>query len=504
MSLDPHGNVHTVESDEEFETLILTAEETPVIVDFYADWCGPCKQIAPLFTELSVKHSNAIFLRTSAEKHGVRAMPTFLVFLRGQKAQEMKGANPEGLRSFIQQATSGQIITEPSNKSESITPTQPTPTPSTTPSAAPSIQPTPSAKPAHSFKYFPNNSYTYFETGKTDQIVDKLIELNNKYNGTQDNRSLSESEKKILKEISTVLKNTSQYHVSKITRTQVNVFSKMLLWQPEDRFPALDLLRLLILHPDASQLFAEQGHLDLLSLLHQKELPWQSHTMVLRFVCNSFKFTSLRQSVTSQLDSILVAIDSLKSHEKEQVRLPAVTVLFNFSIYFHQEKGQASQKKKVIERLLNKLSAEKDEETQLRTVVSLGELLSDPSDSTFLCAEVWKDKALASNLASFAPATPKVTEALKELQLIFTGTLPRKPEEKKAAPVQTETPSAFPSMPNIPGIGANPRLMQALQNPSTMAKLQQMMSNPMAISQFRDDPEIGQLIELINSMMLNR
>jgi len=77
------------------------------VVDFYADWCGPCRQIAPFFEELSNKYPMVQFIKVNtddgdiAAARGIRAMPTFQFFIAGNMVFEMKGANPQALEAAI-------------------------------------------------------------------------------------------------------------------------------------------------------------------------------------------------------------------------------------------------------------------------------------------------------------------------------------------------------------------------------------------------------------------
>lgn len=86
-----------------------------LIADFYATWCPPCKQIAPIYNQLSTAHSasgNFAFVKVNvdeareiAAQYGIQAMPTFLLFKDGKQIEEIKGADPRKLRSVIESAT---------------------------------------------------------------------------------------------------------------------------------------------------------------------------------------------------------------------------------------------------------------------------------------------------------------------------------------------------------------------------------------------------------------
>lgn len=107
-------------TDAEFEQLVLQSD-LPVVVDFWAPWCGPCKMVAPILDKLASEQAGKLLIakvntdedQRWAMQYGVQGIPTMLFIFGGKVVHRQVGAMPEFmLRDVIEQflAVTGQAV----------------------------------------------------------------------------------------------------------------------------------------------------------------------------------------------------------------------------------------------------------------------------------------------------------------------------------------------------------------------------------------------------------
>lgn len=95
-------------TQEDFDRTVLGAQ-APVLVDFYADWCAPCRMVAPFIDQLAGEHAGKLLVAKVdtdrapdvAMRYGIRSIPTIIVFRDGAEMERSVGFEPERLKALL-------------------------------------------------------------------------------------------------------------------------------------------------------------------------------------------------------------------------------------------------------------------------------------------------------------------------------------------------------------------------------------------------------------------
>ncbi|KAG8720421.1 hypothetical protein FRC08_000294 [Ceratobasidium sp. 394] len=108
--------VAVIKDHADFRRIIMSGKY--IVIDFWAHNCGPCRQIAPVFEKQPKSFPHAEFYKVNVDDHPkiadeakIRTTPTIVVFKSGKKKAQLKGADPNGLKTLLEKYTGGDEAT---------------------------------------------------------------------------------------------------------------------------------------------------------------------------------------------------------------------------------------------------------------------------------------------------------------------------------------------------------------------------------------------------------
>lgn len=315
------ASVRNVSSLSQLEGELAAASDSCAVIFFTSSTCPPCKVVYPTYDELAEEAGDrARLIKVDigaaydvSMKYGVRATPTFMTFLKGQKLDEWSGANPGQLSGNVRMLLQMAHPTHPHRQLR-----------------LPSLQ-----RPISNF-------VTYKKIPPLDKLVQKLP------------ASFRE-----LPEVASIIDFVKQLHSSSNGNTpaadirvpDLHTFAASLhstynSLPSDSHFAVVDLVRLLFLDPRVSGYFAEETHhktlLTLLSPLSTEDLsncPYNLRIVALQLACNLFSTPLYPDQLTSPTSllretTLRLAINSLlDSHSN--LRVVAASFAYNVSAYNH-------------------------------------------------------------------------------------------------------------------------------------------------------------------------
>ena len=261
-SLTPKNDIPVgavpIRSLAEYQDILTKAgSKYPVVIDFYADWCGPCKRMKPIFDQMAISFAGRAYfckvntdeVKAVANMLQIRSLPTFLVIKDGQTVEKILGANVEGLREGIMKHI--MRTTGKSSKSKSRLANR-----------------SGSAYGVNTVdvneEYLPCIATTqaiYVSKKNLMNIQEKILEFNQlmKSSASCMDVALLPTEIVELTDLVEILSAGNKWHANTLTVRQLDVVVHMLTkWPSHFCFPALDLCRIALLHPSIESYMLDQ------------------------------------------------------------------------------------------------------------------------------------------------------------------------------------------------------------------------------------------------------
>jgi phospholipase A-2-activating protein len=234
--------------------------------------------------------------------------------------------------------------------------------------------------------HLPASGYKTFEIGKNtsfEKILHKIEEVG----------KLFDEEKTVLRELVDTLSQTSRYHVSEIKQAAFQILLKILSWPPDQAFPAIDLARLVVLHPGSPSDDNLPRVIEACFKLCEKDTTGVAVPMLtLRLIANCFS----GHTNVLDLNQVTMLTEKYIMSSNKNIRLSVATVLLNISSYLHSTQNANDVSEQVV-RQVNKVLDSKlyDAESITRILMALGTILlarthkaKDTANSLFMATKV--------------------------------------------------------------------------------------------------------------------
>ena len=413
--------MRTISTLDDFHALVKSESPKLVVVDFFAEWCGPCKRVAPQYAQLAEIHSKtACFVKVDVDASPelssfgrISAMPTFQVYKGGERVAEVKGARMDELERSI--ALWGADVERQL-----------------------------AAAAAAAATHVPLQQLLRFEDGKVEKIVPKLLQFNDELRAEGHAHALDDAGAAALKQLGAALEKGAA------ARHPHVLFATLLRWPSAKLFPALDLLRLAALQPAAAVHFAaalaaSDGVGDLVvSRALAADAGEVNHMLALRFCANLLAAladapgASLAHGGAPLVAPALEAAAAAAVHESGRpgARLALSTLALNMAVALRRGRADSAAKTPCVIALQQLLTSEQpDAEVRYRAVLALGTLVHEDADSASLAVGLDLPTALAA-LAVGDGATDKLRACVAEVQALIAQ--PGEPHAAAAADAEAD------------------------------------------------------------------
>lgn len=320
----PQHEVKNVSSQAEFSQLLEKARDSCAVVFFTSATCPPCKLLYPIYDELAAElGEKAAFLKVDisqpqahaiGSQFGIRATPTFITFLKGEKENEWSGADPAALRANVRLLVEMAVSHHPHEKLR-----------------LPSFS-NPNAQPVLYSKVPPMAKLV----AKMGDAVAKKPEVQ-ALQHYLDVRTKDGPQGAVIPDMS---------HLSSLIQDSVKSLS------PETLFAMVDLFRCAMVDPRVSGYFAEESnHQTVLSVLKavngQSDCPYALRLVTLQMACNFFSTPLFPEEILKKDDLrapiIQLIASSFLDESHPNVRVAASSLLFNLALANQRARNQRTK-----------------------------------------------------------------------------------------------------------------------------------------------------------------